>query len=190
MKRVIFFALIAYTSIFAYKQEIADAIHDVSNQSGVDARIYYSIIEIESGFNPYTLSMVVDGKVLEATKKLPKENFNVKVSPYKEKYLTSIFAYSEDDIINLAKILYEFDFNIDMGLMQISKQHIDKEEIDSIFNPKYNIIKGSNVLADCAKKYKVLSQSIECYNRGYISKKSLVYYKKFVKSFNNNFGDM
>lgn len=187
--RVFILVLISLTFCFANKQDIADAIKDVSNKSGVDARIYYSIIEIESGFRPYSLSMVANEKMLEATKKLPKENFIVKSSPYNNKYLISVFSYNENDIVELAKVLYKLDLNIDMGLMQISKQHVSEDEIERIFNPRYNIIKGNNVLADCANRYKTLAQSIECYNRGFINKKTLTYYKKFVNSFNNNFGD-
>ena len=188
--RIIVLVFLSLLVCFANKQDIADAIKDVSNKSGVDSRIYYSIIEIESGFNPYVLSMVANEKFLEATKKLPKENFKVKASPYNNRYLISVFADEESDIIELAKVLYKFDLNIDMGLMQISKQHVSEDEIEHIFNPKYNIIKGNNILASCATKYKVLSQSIECYNRGFVNKKTLNYYKKFVNSFNNNFGDI
>ncbi len=188
--RIIFFLFLTLSLCFANKQDIADAIKEVSSKSGVDSRIYYSIIEIESGFNPYSLSMIANEKLLEATKKLPKENFDIKASPYNNKYLISVFSVNEKDIVELAKVLYQFDLNIDMGLMQISKQHVSKDEIDYIFNPKYNIVKGSNVLADCANKYKVLSQSIECYNRGFVNKKSLYYYEKFVNSYNKNFGDI
>ncbi|MDR1285371.1 MAG: transglycosylase SLT domain-containing protein [Campylobacteraceae bacterium] len=184
--------LAVFLSMFycsANEQDIADAIRYVSEKSGVDARVYYSIIDIESDFKPYSISMVANSTILEATKNLPSQTYNVKSSRYKDKYLISVFSDSEEDIIKLAKVLYDFDFNIDMGLMQISKQHIQESELESIFNPKYNIIKGNNVLADCVKAYKVLSQSIECYNKGFRKKSALMYYQKFANSFNSHFGD-
>jgi hypothetical protein len=77
-----------------------------------------------------------------------------------------------------------------MGLMQISKQHLSSmDELNFIFNPKYNLGKGSNVLADCVNKYKALAQSIECYNKGFRFKNDLNYYQKFAKSFNGHFGE-
>ncbi|MDR1554929.1 MAG: transglycosylase SLT domain-containing protein [Campylobacteraceae bacterium] len=174
---------------FANEQDIVDAINYVSEKSGVDARIYYSIIDIESDFQPYSISMVINGTILKAIANLPAESYSAKSSRYNDKYLISVFSHSEEEIVELAKALYDFNFNIDMGLMQISKQHVKKDELESIFNPKYNIIKGNNILANCVKKYKVLSQSIECYNKGFRKKETLKYYKKFANSFNSNFGN-
>jgi type IV secretion system protein VirB1 len=189
LKRLILSIVFSLSFCVSSEQDIADAIHYVSEKSGVDARIYYSIIDIESNFKPYSISMVANGAILKATEKLPSKIYSVKSSPYNNKHLISVFSDSEEDIVKLARVLYDFDFNIDMGLMQISKQHIGEDELEFIFNPKYNIIKGNNVLADCVKKYKVLSQSIECYNKGFKNKNTLSYYKKFVNSFNNHFGD-
>jgi type IV secretion system protein VirB1 len=172
---------------FADEQEIADAINYVSEKSGVDSRVYYSIIDIESNFKPYSISMVVNSSILKAVSNIS-EIYDIKSSRYGKKYLVSVFSNAEDDIIELAKALYKFDFNIDMGLMQISKQHVGEGELEYIFNPKYNIIKGNNVLANCVKKYKVLSQSIECYNKGFKKNEALSYYKKFANSFNGHFG--
>jgi type IV secretion system protein VirB1 len=134
--------------------------------------------------------MLANKTVMEATKKLPSSTYTVKAAKYNNRYLVSVFANSEDDIIKLARILYGFNFNIDMGLMQISKQHLSSaDEINYIFNPKYNLGKGSNVLADCVNKYKVLPQSIECYNKGFRFKNDLDYYRKFTNSFNGHFGE-
>jgi type IV secretion system protein VirB1 len=174
---------------FADEQEIADAIQYVSEKSGIDARIYYSIIDVESNFKPYTIGMVVNSSVLKAMENLPSATYNVKASKYNSRsYFVSAFSNNEEDIIGLAKALYKFDFNIDMGLMQISKQHVKEDELEFIFNPKYNLIKGNNIFAECVKKYKVLSQSIECYNKGFNKKNALQYYRKFVNSFNRHFG--
>lgn len=190
MKKAILLSI--FLSLFycsANERDIADAIYYVSEKSGVDARIYYSIIDIESNFKPYSVSMVANSTVLKAAKSLPSQSYSVKSSRYNGKYLISIFSDSEENIIKLAKVLYNFDFNVDMGLMQISKQHIKEDELEFIFSPKYNIIKGNNVLAGCVKAYKVLSQSIECYNKGFRKKGTFEYYQKFANSFNNHFGD-
>lgn len=173
----------------ANEQDIADAIRYVSGKSGVDARIYYSIIDIESNFKPYIIGMIANDTVLKALKNLPSETYSVKSSQYGSKYLTSVFSDNKEDIVKIAKALYRLDFNMDMGLMQISKQHIKEDELESVFNPRYNIIKGSNILAECVEKYKVLPQSIECYNKGFKKKSALAYYQKFANSFNSNFGD-
>ncbi|MDR2342726.1 MAG: transglycosylase SLT domain-containing protein [Campylobacteraceae bacterium] len=190
MKKALFWIMILPISFcFSNEQEIADAIQYVSKKSGIDARIYYSIIDVESNFKPYTIGMVVNSSILKAIKDLPSAIYNVKVSRYNGKYhFISVFSDKEEDIVALAKSLYKFDFNIDMGLMQISRQHVREDELEFIFNPKYNLIKGNNIFAECVKKYKVLSQSIECYNKGFKEKSILQYYRKFVNSFNKHFG--
>jgi soluble lytic murein transglycosylase-like protein len=166
------------------RQAIADAIINVSKQSGLDRSIYYTLINIESNFNPYSVGIVGSEKLLQ---KIKESNlFDVKASKYGQNYLISITG-SKEDILALSEALYEFDINFDMGLMQISRQHVKKDELKQIFDFEYNIAKGSNILRSCVDKFNATQEIIECYNRGFNVGKSKKYYEVFVKNYNRNF---
>ncbi|MDR0467251.1 MAG: transglycosylase SLT domain-containing protein [Campylobacteraceae bacterium] len=185
--RVIYLILFSTMLLKASNAEIANAINSVAAKSGLDRSIYYTIISVETGFKPYSIGLIADTKMVKRLENL-KEFFEIKKSSYGKKYLVSIHTTNEENIIKLAEALYPMNMNFDAGLMQISKQHLTKEELKKIFNPEYNIAKGSNILFDCAKRFKETHKAIECYNKGYqIS--SFNYYSKFLSHYRRHFGD-
>jgi type IV secretion system protein VirB1 len=166
------------------RQAIADAIISVSQKSGLDKSIYYTIVNTESNFNPYSIGIIGSAKLLQKIKET--KLFSVKTSKYGNNYLISV-AGSKKDILSLSAALYEFDINFDMGLMQISRQHVTKDELKRIFDFEYNIAKGSNILHSCTKKFNTISEIIECYNRGFQVGKNKKYYELFAKNYSKNF---
>jgi type IV secretion system protein VirB1 len=168
------------------RMEIADAIKETANKSGLDARVYYTIAKIESGFEPWCIGLIGNAQLIKAIKDL--KVFDVKTSKTGDNYLVSVISSSKEDIIALAKVLYPLNINFDVGLMQISKQHIEENEIEKIFEPNYNLAKGSNILYGCANKFKEIKASIECYNKGFNVGNNKKYYELFLSSYNRNFG--
>jgi hypothetical protein len=169
------------------RQEIANAIKNVSLLSGLDKSIYYTLINIESDFNPYVIGLIGNKKLLEKIKET--NLFKVQNSKYGQNYLISVSG-NKEDIISLSEALYEFDINFDVGLMQISRQHFKKDELKRIFDFEYNIAKGSNILHSCAKKFNHTQKIIECYNKGFQIGTSKKYYELFAKNYNRSFHEI
>ncbi|QKF65557.1 transglycosylase SLT domain-containing protein [Campylobacter corcagiensis] len=173
------------------KQEIANSLKIVSYQSELNIGILYTIASIESNFNPYIISFVTSD--IDLLKKLENgfkdTKYNFKYSKYgKKQYLANISSVSEKAMIKIADFFWDMDFNIDFGIMQISKQNLTKSETKYIFNPLYNISKSSSILTSCNEKYKDLKNVIECYNKGFVKKNKYNYYAKFQHNYNKFFG--
>lgn len=187
-----FFANILFSQNI--KQEIADALKVVSYKTEIDVRILYTIASVESGFEPYIISFLSnDKKLIKSLKNgfYKSENFKININNYDSKrYIVSISSYDKEQMINLAQYLWDMDFNIDFGLMQISKQNLKKAEIKEIFDPTYNIAKSTQILYGCSRFYKDLKNTIECYNKGFSKKSKYNYYAKFDTNFNKFFGEV
>lgn len=169
--------------------QIAQGISFVSEKSGVPRSVYFTLIDIESSFYPYVICTVMESSKANDMKILTHRGYEVRINPYKLKNLVSIYARDEKSIVQLSKELIKQGLSIDMGLMQVNSQNISPGEIDRIFDPYYNIARGSNILAGCAEKYNGdIKASIECYNKGFVRKETYDYYAKFIKSYNQNFG--
>lgn len=173
------------------KQEIANSLKIVSHQSELNVGILYTIASIESNFNPYVISFVTSD--IDLLKKLENgfkdTKYDFKYSKYgKKQYLANISSASEKAMIEIADFFWDMDFNIDFGIMQISKQNLTKNETEYIFSPFYNISKSSNILLSCNEKYKDLKNVIECYNKGFVKKNKYNYYAKFQNNYNKFFG--
>lgn len=173
------------------KQEIENSLKVVSHKSDLDVRILYTIASIESNFNPYVISFITSD--INLLKKLENgfknTKYTLKYSKYnKKQYIINISSEDEKEMIKIANFFWDMDFNIDFGIMQISKQNLTKNETEYIFSPFYNISKSSNILLSCNEKYKDLKNVIECYNKGFIKKNKYNYYAKFQNNYNKFFG--
>jgi type IV secretion system protein VirB1 len=170
-------------------ETIVQSILRVSQQSGVPAKMYYTFIDIESGFVPYTIATTTTVENATLLEKILPKQFNVRNRPYgSKKRLVSIVAKKHDDIVALAKVMIKNGYSIDMGLMQINSRNVKAEEVDHIFEPYNNIAHGSNIIAECSRRYSGVHDAIECYNKGYRKKKNYDYFHKFLISYNQNFG--
>ncbi|WP_081302505.1 transglycosylase SLT domain-containing protein [Campylobacter fetus] len=173
------------------KEDIANSIKSVAKSEQIDERILYTIAYIESKLEPYTINFITNEKFAKRVKReLDKAKYDVKISKYnKTSYAVGITSKQHNAILALASALYELKMNIDLGIMQISKQNIKKDELENIFNPRFNLEKSALILKKCGDKYSKFYEIIECYNKGFIQKKSYSYFRKFATNYNTFFGD-
>ncbi len=177
MRKLLIIAF-CFSSLFAY-QEIENAINEVSQKSGVSPIIYRSIAKVESDNNPLLISFITSKKSVETMKEQLPKDFKISAGKYNQHYLVSISA-SEEKLIQLSYLLWNKIDNIDFGLMQVSKQNMNVDEIKHIFRPKYNLIKANNILGDCVARFKNTQNAIQCYNTGFRQPKNYTYYYKFL----------
>lgn len=194
IKRLLVSALLL--PLFAFgdiRQEIADSLKSVAYEKNIDARILYVFAKTESDFKPYIISFLTsDGDFVKRLKiAFEGKDFKFRSSKYdKSRYAVSIYSGNKADMIAIADFFWDFDFNVDFGLMQISKQNLTRDELEQIFDPSYNVQKSYEVLSGCIKKYDTDEKDvIECYNKGFGSKKNYDYYAKFINYYNDFFGD-
>lgn len=192
MKLALIFLILVFTKIYAYTQrDIVDAINTIAIENKVSPKILYTIIKIESDFNPFAISFLTDEQNAQYFKKLKTPNINILVSKYTlntKKWVVSIRPINEYYAKEIARLLIRDGFSIDVGLGQINSVNFDTEELDYIFNPFYNLQKCAQVLRRCfdAKKGD-LEYTIECYNYGIRDRKSNPYYKRFYEHYMKEF---
>lgn len=188
----IFFAFVNF--IFAYgMKEISTAINYVGIEEKIAPRVLYTIVKIESNFNPLAISFLTDQKNAFYFKSLENENIKIKIGKYslnKKKWVVSISPNTLRRARGIAKLLIKDGFSIDVGLGQINSTNFTYEEIDYIFEPIYNLRKSAKILKLCYKnKKKNIQKTIECYNYGYKNRSSSPYYKRFYEHFKKEFGE-
>lgn len=174
------------------RQEIADSLKKVAYDSNIDVRVLYTIAKTESDFKPFIISFLTDNKeMIDYLKNGFKDSvYSFRASKYdSNRYAVSISSEDKGAMLELSSFFWDFDFNIDFGLMQISKQNLTKDELEYIFEPEYNINKSKDVLLLCGSKYETAKEAIECYNKGFAKKQNYNYYAKFINHFNNFFGE-
>ncbi|WP_459881198.1 transglycosylase SLT domain-containing protein [Campylobacter concisus] len=195
IKRLLFIALFLPMITLGndIRQEIANSLKSIAYEKNIDARVFYVFAKTESDFEPYIISfLTADGDFIKRLKTAFSDtNFKFRSSKYdKSRYAVSIYSHNKADMIALADFFWDFNFNVDFGLMQISKQNLNRAELAQIFDPSYNIYKSYEVLSNCMKKYDSSSKDvIECYNKGFGRKKKYDYYAKFINYYNDFFGD-
>lgn len=165
---------------------IAKELKDASKKYGIDSKVLYTLAKIESNFNPLIISF---------TTKNPKQynfaNFKKTTSKYgKNKYIVSFSTKDTTKIEELKqalRILIRLNLKVDAGLMQINSVNFTDNEIDKIFEPRYNIKKSLKVLKYCIASKKQTKHAIECYNKGNQKVKKYNYYARFLKSYLRDF---
>lgn len=168
----LFFTLILLTSFGACKNitedEVAFAIHQNAVKYNIDPKIIYTLIFIESGFNPNAIGVVTSYEKAQKLKALSAENIVVKIgTTYHSKIsLVSIYPKDFQTASFIANQLEIFGFTFDAGLMQVNTVNFSLEESMRIMEPQKNIEKGTKHLALCFKQFSSMRYVIECYNRG------------------------
>ncbi|WP_241517585.1 transglycosylase SLT domain-containing protein [Campylobacter blaseri] len=179
-------------TIYAYTyEEIIYTIADVAKKQAVSSGILYTIVKIESNFNPFAISFLTNKENAIYFKNLETKNISIKASPYslnKNKWIVSISPINEEYAKEITKLLVKNGFNIDVGLGQLNSFNFKDNEIDMVFNPTYNLTKCAKVLRKCYKaKNKDIQKTIECYNYGMRNRNSNPYYKRFYKHYMEEF---
>lgn len=190
--RILLFLALNLTILSSYThQDILYAIRDVALKNGVSPRILYTIVKIESNFDPYAISFLTNEENALYYKSLENENISIKVSSYslnRSRWVVSMSPKSESYAVAVAKELIKNGFSVDVGLGQLNSVNFDISEIDKIFNASYNLTKCAKVLRTCFNaKNKDMQNTIECYNYGMRNRNSNPYYKKFYENFMKDF---
>ena len=163
--------------------DIANALIRQAKASNTDPKIVYTLAKIETGFNPLLIAFVTSSK-----KDYKFENATTKKGRYKDKYIVSISSSSVETLSAIAKELIDSGYSVDVGLMQINSVNFEPDSVEDIFDLDTNIKKAISVLAMCQNRYESTKNVIECYNKGFMAKKSDDYYAKFKSSFIRDFG--
>ena len=180
MKKLLLISLL-FASCFA-KQPISEIIADISKQSSVDKRVYYSIIKIESDWENNIVAFNASKKFYNELKPLKKIIGDMTLKFLKPNRI--VIIADRESMVSIAQSLYKRKVNFDLGLAQINSVNFTYDEIPTMFEPKYNLIKANNVLAQCAERYRISPKStIECYNKGFRNHKGYSYFSKFIKAY-------
>ncbi|RXI43424.1 conjugal transfer protein [Malaciobacter mytili] len=197
MRYLTFIFCLNFTYLFAFDNlYIANAIKEVSKKKQIDSRVLYTIVDIESGFKPFSIGLSTNEENAKEFLKLRSKKLKIIASEYKEnKWNLSFLPISNSYLerLKLAKSIARAfkvqGFNFDVGLAQINATNFQIEEIDYIFDPRYNLLKSATILNGCQNLKESLKDIIECYNYGTKKRSSYLYYKRFEKSYYKNFGD-
>ncbi|MDA3043746.1 MULTISPECIES: transglycosylase SLT domain-containing protein [unclassified Campylobacter] len=186
---ILFFSL----RLFGYSHaDITNSVAYVATNEGVKPEILYTIVKIESDFNPFAISFLTNKANADYFATLSSPNARIRTSNYslnRSKWVVAIHPINEAYAIQIAKELYEDGFPIDVGLGQLNAVNFDKSEIDYIFNPVYNLTKCAKILRKCWNaKNKNIKDTIECYNYGMRKRYSNPYYKRFYEHYEKMFG--
>lgn len=175
---LIFFAIFSN----ALATNLSEVIADIAKQSGVDRKIYYSIIKIESDWESNIVAFNASKEFYNELKPLKKIIGDISLKFIRPNRI--VIIADRESIISIAQVLYARKINFDLGLAQINSVNFKENEIPKMFEPKYNLIKANNVLAQCAEYYRISPKStIECYNKGFRKHRNYAYFQKFLKAY-------
>ncbi|MSN96926.1 lytic transglycosylase domain-containing protein [Campylobacter sp. FMV-PI01] len=187
---IIFLLCIKSSFCFTY-EEILHTIKNVAATNGISPKILYTIIKIESDFEPFAISFLTNKENAIYYKNLENQNIIIKIGPYslnRNKWVVYIEPKNEYLAKEIAKILIKSGFSVDVGLGQINSQNFNENEIDLIFDPTYNLTKSAKILRKCFNaKNKDMQKTIECYNYGMRNRNSQPYYIRFYQHYIKEF---
>lgn len=189
----IFLAIFFSVNLFGYSySDILNSIRYVAATQGVEPRILYTIVKIESDFDPFAISFLTNSQNATYFKSLENDNIRIKISQYslnRSKWVVSISPVNEAYATQIARLLIQDGFSIDVGLGQLNSQNFELSEVDEIFNPVQNLTKCSKILRGCFNaKNKDIKNTIECYNYGMRKRHSNPYFNRFFKHYESRFG--
>jgi len=179
------------------EKNVGNLILKYSNKYQIEPEIFFTLINIESAFNPFAIAVETNKQSALMLKKLNSDNIKIKVGKtYHSKiWLVSIFPKSESDAIFMVKLLKKLHFTFDVGLLQINTCNFSTRESAYMLYPENNIAKGAKIFYSCTKIFKKFKHQVECYNRGAGNlrkalrkgKKYAPYFHQFNKKYKQEF---
>ena len=180
------------------EEEVAKVITFLAREHAVDTSMLYTLISIESNFEPYVITIETTPKTATFLKALKDVGLKVVtggVTYHSKQAIVNIYPEDITMAQYIATSLKQNKYDFDLGLMQIHSSNFTLEETTNLFYPKNNIEKGLKILTHCLKTFRTQNNQIECYNRGAGNLKkarrkgkiSYPYYKRFISHYNRYF---
>lgn len=194
MKKLVAFLLFCAVNSHSYSEsEILNTIYNVAINQGIKPEILYTIVKIESDFEPFAISFLTNRENAKYFSTLKSPNIDIKIGEYslnRTKWVVAIKPVNEFYAKEITKLLVRDGYSVDVGLGQLNSANFDISEIENIFSPTYNLTKCAKVLRKCFEvKKKNIKDTIECYNYGMRKRPSNPYFNKFFKNYKNVFGN-
>ena len=133
MKKLVFALFLALQAPAYSPNEIVNAIAAVAQNEGVKPEILYTIVKIESDFEPYTISFLTNKANADYFAGLRNQNIRIKTSNYRlnsSKWVVTIIPANEIYAVQIANELYEDGISIDVALHQTNAANISPIELD------------------------------------------------------------
>jgi len=180
------------------EEEISESILWVAKKYKIAPAIIYTIVSIESNFEPYVITIETTQKIaqlLEGLRALGLRIVTGGTTFHSKQAIVNIYPNDITMAQYIAEILKEHGYNFDLGLMQIHSSNFTADEVSTLFYPKNNLDKSIKILKTCMKIFKSKKNYIECYNRGGSNLKKALdkgslkypYYTRFKKHYNKFF---
>ncbi|ROR38773.1 transglycosylase SLT domain-containing protein [Caminibacter pacificus] len=183
-KSILIFLSISFLFAESIGGGLAEKIERIANYYNIDPKVIYTIIKIESNFNPFSINANFKSKEKKkAFIKLLKQ-YGVKYSVWgKAVSVSPKTKKTAKMLIENLKLMKVSSY--DIGLMQINSKNLTETEEKLALNPEYSIIKGTKILRKCFdyNNYNIYKTLI-CYNG------STVYAKKFYLAYIKLFGTL
>ena len=170
---------------------VAKAIVKNANAYNIDSKILFTLIDVESDFEPNAIAVETSKAAAETLKALRSDSIKVTTGRtyHSRLYLVSIFPKRKEDAMYISQLLKSMDFIFDVGLMQINTCNFKQHEATKMFDVDYNIQKGAKILKSCTRLFKDFKNQLECYNRGAGNLRKALkkgknyapYYKRFLQ---------
>lgn len=150
------------------EQETSRAILKNAELYNIDPKILYTLISIESAFQPNIIAVETSKAAAEKLKALKSDDISIMIGRtyHSRLYLVSISPKKKEDALLIAELLKKMGFIFDVGLMQINTCNFRREETRKMFDIAYNIHKGTKILKGCVNLFRDFKNQVECYNRG------------------------
>ncbi len=182
------------------EEEVSEAIVFMAQKYNVDIATLYTLISIESNFEPLVITIETTpqvAKLLEALREVGLKIVTGGTTFHSKQAIVNIYPKDISTAQYIAEILKENGYAFDLGLLQIHSSNFTLAETAGLLYPKNNLEKSTKILRTCQKIFETQKQQIECYNRGVGNLKKALsqgdsiafpYYKRFEKHYRKYFG--
>jgi len=148
---------------------VSEALLSNCNDGIVDCRMLYTLMSIESDFEPFAIAIETTAERASVLKNLRSKDIRVIYGGktyHSGLSVVSVYPNDIDTAIFIIHTLEKLGFGFDVGLMQINTVNFSLSEVKKMFYPYANIAKAKKHLKKCLREFSYLPHQVECYNRG------------------------
>ena len=172
IKRIILTIFFSLSSLQAYipfgEADIAKEIVLKAKEYNIDYRMLYTIVSVESDFEPLAIAVETSYHKAMVLKNLESKNIRIRtgITYHSRISLVSLYPDSYDTAVFIIAKLEELGFIFDVGLMQVNTVNFTLDEVKEMLSPRENLDKACKHLSACIGQFKSVTHQVECYNRG------------------------